>query len=84
MRSATYSSLVTLVFLKNRDKISRSIESAIRSTDRLCEDLGMENDLSHMTKYRIISELLQSKILIERKTNKNRKVRFSKKISNIF
>ena len=84
MRSATYSSLVTLVFLKNRDKISRSIESAIRSTDKLCEDLGLKNDLSHMTKYRIISELLQSKILVERKTSKNRKVRFSKKISNIF
>ena len=83
MRSATYSSLVTLVFLKNRDKISRSIESAIRSTDKLCEDLRLENDLSHMTKYRIISELLQSKILVEKKTNKNRKVRFSKKISNI-
>jgi hypothetical protein len=36
-----------------------------------------------MTKYRIISELLQSNILIARKTNKNIKLTLSAKIDKL-
>ena len=84
MKSSTYASLVTLVFLKHRDKISRSIESVIRTTDKLCGDLGLENDISHMTKYRIISDLLQSKILAVRNTSKNKRLKLSENVVDIF
>jgi hypothetical protein len=80
MRSSTYASLVTIVFLTHRNAISRSIESVIRSTDQLCIKLGYHNNLSHMTKYRIISDLLQSHILTSRKTKKNIKLGLSTKI----
>jgi len=84
LKSSTYASLVTIIFLKHKNKISRSIESAIRTTDKLCNDLKLKNDLSHMTKYRIISDLLRSGILITRKTLKNKKLRLSKKIIDFF
>jgi len=63
--------------------MSRSIESAIRTTDKLCSDLNIKNDLSHMTKYRVIANLLDHGILATRKTNKNRKLRISKKILDV-
>ena len=63
--------------------MSRSIESAIRTTDKLCRDLNIKNDLSHMTKYRVIANLLNNGILATRKTNKNRKLRISKKILDV-
>jgi hypothetical protein len=80
MKSSTYASLVSIVFIKHRDEISTSIDGAIRSIDNLCKNLGMKCDLSHMTKYRIITELLESKILVSRKTKKNKKLRISKTI----
>jgi hypothetical protein len=75
--------LVSLVFIINRDKIATSIDGAIRAVDKLCKELDLKCDISHMTKYRIISELLQSKILVSRKTNKNKKVRLSKSIIDL-
>ena len=84
MKSSTYASLVTIIFLKHKNKMSRSIESAIRTTDKLCNDLKLKNNLSHMTKYRIISDLLKSEILVTRKTRKNKKLRLSKKIVDFF
>ena len=83
MKPSTYASLVTIVFLTHRNAISKSIESVIRSTDQLCKKLGYANDISHMTKYRIISELLQSNILIARKTKKNIKLTLSAKIDKL-
>jgi hypothetical protein len=84
MKSSTYASLVTVVFLTHRNAVSKSIESAIRVTDKLCKQLGLVNDISHMTKYRIISDLIQSKILISIKTAKQKKVRLAQKISLLF
>ena len=84
MKSSTYSSLVTIVFLKHKKQVSKSIESVIRATDKLCTKLGLANDLSHMTKYRVISDLLQSNILAHLRTNKNKKLRLSKKVINFF
>ena len=52
MKSSTYSSLVTIVFLQHKNDISKSIESVIRTTDHLCKKLNFRNDLSHMTKYK--------------------------------
>ena len=83
MKPSTYASLVTIVFLTHRNAMSKSIESVIRSTDLLCKKLGYANDVSHMTKYRIVTDLLESKILISRKTNKNIKVTLSQRIHNI-
>jgi hypothetical protein len=83
MKSSTYSSLVSIVFLIHRDEMSTSINGAIRSIDTLCKKLGIECDLSHMTKYRIILELLESKILVSRKSNKNKKLRLSKTILDL-
>jgi hypothetical protein len=72
------------VFIINKEKISTSIDGAIRTVDRLCNELGLDCNLSHMTKYRIISNLIESKIMVTRKTKKNRKLRFSKKILDLF
>jgi hypothetical protein len=84
MRSSTYASLVTVVFLTHRTSVSKSIESAIRTTDKLCDDLKLTNTLSHMTKYRIISDLIQSKILVTIQTKKQKKLRLAQKISDLF
>ncbi len=83
MKSSTYASLVTIIFLTHRNAISRSIESVIRSTDQLCIKQGYHNNLSHMTKYRIISDLLQSNILTSRKTKKNIKLALSPKLNKL-
>lgn len=83
MKSSTYASVLTIVFLIHKDKISKSIESAIRTTDEFCERLGFQNNLSHMTKYRIISDLLQSNIITSQHTTKNKKLRLTKTITNL-
>ena len=80
MKPSTYASLVTLVFLSHQDELCKSIESAIRVTDALCKDFGIVNNLSHMTKYRVIADLIESKILISINTAKKRKLRLSKKV----
>ncbi|MEM0466907.1 MAG: hypothetical protein QXL17_03075 [Candidatus Thermoplasmatota archaeon] len=80
MKSSTYASLVTILFIKHSKNVSRSIESVIRMTDQLCKKMGVENTLSHMTKYRIVSELISNHILSVRRTKKNAKVFLSKKI----
>jgi hypothetical protein len=82
VKSSTYASLVTIVFINHKDKVSKSIESVIRTTDRLAKEIGLKNDLSHMTKYRIISQLINSNILENSKTKKNIKLSLSKRISN--
>ena len=84
IKSSTYAGLVTIVFLQHRAQISKSIESVIRTTDAFAIRLGIENNLSHMTKYRIIRELLESRILVTRKTNKNRKLKLAQPISDLF
>jgi ribosomal protein S20 len=84
MKPSTYASLVTLVFLVHQNEICKSIEGAIRVTDNFCKQFGLENDLSHMTKYRIIADLIQSKILVSVNTAKRRKLRLAKKISDMF
>ena len=84
MKPSTYASLVTIVFLTHRNAVSKSIESAIRVTDSLCKQFGLVNDLSHMTKYRIITDLVQSKILISINTAKQKKLRLAAKISSLF
>ena len=83
MKPSTYASLVIIVFLTHRNAISKSIEAVIRSTDQLCDKLGYNNNISHMTKYRIISDLLDSHILIARKTKKNIKLTLSAKINKL-
>jgi len=84
MKSSTYASLVTMVFLQHKNDISKSIESVIRSADLLGKQLELHNDLSHMTKYRVVSDLLQSFILTAQKTNKNKKLRLSQKIIHLY
>lgn len=80
LKSSTYASIVTIVFIRHQDKISTSIESVIRTADKYCTDLNIKNNLSHMTKYRVIAELQNSGLLSTRKTNKNKKLRLSKKV----
>ena len=84
MKPSTYASLVTIVFLTHQNAICKSIESAIRATDKFSTQLGLANDLSHMTKYRIIADLIQSKILISINTAKQKKLRLAAKISTLF
>jgi hypothetical protein len=82
LKSSTYASLVTIVFLNHKNAMSKSIESAIRVTDGLCRQFGLVNNLSHMTKYRIIADLLHSHVLVAQKTKKNIKLRFSRRIDD--
>ena len=80
MKSYTYASLVSLVFLKHKTSISRSIESVIRSTDDLAERLGHHPTLSHMTKYRIITDLIATNILTQHNTTGRKRLRLSDEI----
>ena len=84
MKSSTYASIVTIVFLKHKDHVSKSIESVIRTTDMYCKKLNIDNDLSHMTKYRIANELLRSNILNKTETSKNIKLSLSNDIKEMF
>jgi hypothetical protein len=84
IKSPTYASIATIVFIKHKNQISKSIESAIRATDNLCKQFGLANNLSHMTKYRIISDLIQSKILTSTKTAKQKKLKLAQKINTFF
>ena len=83
MKSTTYASLVTIVFVIHKDHIATSIDGVLREVDDLCDELGLECNLSHMTKYRIISDMLKNHILATRKTSKNRKLRLSKRIRDL-
>jgi len=83
MKPSTYASLVTLVFLTHQNEMCKSIESAIRSTDSLCKQFGLKNELSHMTKYRVIADLLDSKVLVSINTAKRKKLRLAKRITDI-
>ena len=83
MKSSTYASVVTMVFLKHKNHVSKSIESVIRTTDMYCKKLDLDNNLSHMTKYRITSDLLKSNILNKRGTSKNVKLSLSESVKDI-
>lgn len=83
MKSTTYASLVTIVFVIYRKHIATSIDGALREVDALCDELGLDCDLSHMTKYRIISDMLKHKVLVTRKTKKNKKLRLSKQLRDM-
>lgn len=83
MKSTTYASLVTIIFVIHKNHIATSIDGALREVDSLCKELGLTCDLSHMTKYRIVSEMLKNNILITRKSKKNKKLRLSKQIRDI-
>ena len=82
MKSTTYASLVTIIFIIHKDQIATSIDGALREVDKLADDFGLECNLSHMTKYRIISDMLQNNILVTRKSNKNKKLLLSKKVKD--
>jgi len=84
VKSSTYASLVTILFVTHRNAISKSIESAIRATDTLCMKLGIENDLSHMTKHRVVKELVQSKVLVSIPTKKQKKLHLAQRVSDLF
>ena len=83
MKSSTYASLALIIFLKHRNDMSRSVEAAIRTTDRLCEQLKLQVDLSHMTKYRIISDLIKHDIISVKKSKKRKKLRVSQTIIDL-
>jgi predicted transcriptional regulator len=83
MKSTTYASLITLIFILHKDQIATSIDGALREVDSLATKLGLQCDLSHMTKYRIISDMLENNLLITRKSKKNKKLRLSKKVRDI-
>ena len=83
-KSSTYASLVTIAFLKHKDQTSKSIENVIKTTDDLCNQLGLDNDLSRMTKYRIISDLAESTIVNTNKTKKNKRLSLSNEINDLF
>lgn len=84
LKPSTYASLVTIVFLLHKNSMSKSIASVIRSADQLCEVLGYVNNVSRMTKYRIVRELLAHDILRAQETSKNKKIYLSAAIRELF
>ena len=83
MKSSIYGSIATIAFIKNKGKICKSIEGAIKVTDKYCEELNLENDLSHMTKYRIINDLISSNIFVGKKESKECKLKLSSEINSL-
>jgi alcohol dehydrogenase class IV len=82
-KSSTYASIATIIFIKNKDKISKNTKSVIKATDKLCTDLKLRNNLSSITKYRIIQDLIESNIIESNKVGKNKKLRLSKKVLSV-
>jgi len=83
LKSSTYGSIATIAFVKNRKKVCKSVEGAIKVTDKYCEKLNLDNNLSHMTKYRVIDDLIGSNIITDKKGFKERKLKLSSKINEI-
>ncbi len=81
MKSSTYGSIATIAFVKNKDKVCKSVDSAIKVTDRYCKELNLQNNFSYMTKYRILNDLIVSKILSDKKEKKKRKLKLSNEIN---
>ena len=82
MKSSTYGSIATIAFIKNRTKVCKSIDSAIKITDKYCKRIKLDNKLSYMTKYRVLSELINSNIIEEMKDKRNCKLKLSSMIND--
>lgn len=66
MKSSTYSILVLLVFIHNIEKGEcESIKQLIQVADKLASKLSINVDISYMTKYNVIRDLLKQGILIK-------------------
>jgi len=72
-----------LMFVRNIDKTyCTSIQQVVKLTDSLAEKFKLEPDLSYMTKYLIIKNLVNSELLIIQKKGKNKKVKLPQKVKN--
>lgn len=59
----TYSSIVLLVFLRNKGRSTNSIQQAIDFSDMQLKKLDIKSTLSYTTKYRIVKEMISAGIL---------------------
>lgn len=81
MKASTYGSLIMLMFIRNIDKTyCSSIQQVINLTDALADKFKLETDLSYMTKYLIVKNLVESGILVMQKKGKNRKIKLTQKV----
>lgn len=81
MNASTYGSLIMLMFIRNIDKTyCSSIQQVINLTDSLADKFKLKIDLSYMTRYLIVKNLVESGILIMQKKGKNRKIKLAQKV----
>ena len=84
-QSKLYSCLILLVFLRNINKSSfSSIKQLTKITDKLAEKLGYNFDLTYMSKFNIVKNLIKSRFLIEEKENYKHSISLSNNIKNYF
>jgi len=50
----------------------------------MCKELKLENNLSRMTKYRVISDLIKSNILTTTKNSKKKKLKLANEVVMYF
>ena len=85
---AAYSSAVLLMFVRNihqrsgKGGVCNSMSDVVRFADGQMRKLGIENKLSESTKYSVVKDLIDSKILITRVRKKGKKhsVQLSEKV----
>jgi hypothetical protein len=80
MKSSTYGSFVMLMFIRNIDKTyCDSIQQVVNLTDSLAAKFGISVELSYMTRYLIVKNLVSEGILIMQRSGKNQKIKLSQK-----
>ena len=79
--SRMYSCLILLLFTKNINKeYLNSIRSLTKVVDKLAQKLDLEINLTYMSKYNIIKNLVNCGILVEEKDNNKIKIALSDKL----
>lgn len=69
-----------LMFIRNIDKTyCDSIQQVVNLTDSLAAKFGISVELSYMTRYLIVKNLVSEGILIMQRSGKNQKIKLSQK-----
>ena len=84
MHTPTYATLILLLFIKNiNSRQANSIKQVIDLTDALAQKLGYSLDISYMTKFNIVKDMIATNILVGKHTKKRVTVRLSTKIRRV-
>jgi hypothetical protein len=72
------------MFIRNIDKkYCNSIQQVVTLTDKLAEKFNLKpGDLSYMTKYLVIRNLVKADLLVMQKSGKRQKIRLKQKVKS--